>query len=48
MEQRTSPSEFIPLADMHTDGVRFDPDMLAAIRNTNRADRKELIQNQES
>ena len=30
METRERSAGFIPLADMHTDGVRFDPDRLAA------------------
>jgi hypothetical protein len=30
MKKRLMHTEFIPLADMHTDGVRFDPVALLA------------------
>lgn len=34
MEKRNRTKEYIPLADMHTDGVRFDPAVLAALKKT--------------
>jgi len=41
METRKRSTEFIPLADMHTDGVRFNPDVLAALMNRKQSDQKE-------
>ncbi len=35
MKKRNRTNEAIPLADMHSDGVRFDPAVLAALKNTN-------------
>jgi len=48
METRERSADFIPLADMHTDGVRFDPDRLAAWKKGERADQKETHLNQDS
>ncbi len=37
MKKRIRTKESIPLADMHTDGVRFDPAVLAALKNNESA-----------
>jgi hypothetical protein len=48
METRKRSTEFIPLADMHTDGVRFNPEVLAALTNKKQSDQKKTNRNQGS
>ena len=48
METRKRSTELIPLAEMHTDGVRFNPDVLAALGKQMQSDPPETNLNQDS